>query len=183
MEPLLGRIAAAFDAVGVHYAVVGSVASSFHGEPRGTQDIDILARILSYDVASLASQFPEDEFYFDRDMVLDSLKSRQPFNIIDLRTMWKADVILPKEPYAGEQLARRQRVDLAGVPLYIATAEDTVISKMRWSKLAESERQINDVAGIVRVRGETLDRGLIEGLVARFGLEAEWARVLAIAAG
>ncbi|MES2642006.1 MAG: hypothetical protein V4850_21150 [Myxococcota bacterium] len=164
------------------YVVVGSVASSFHGEPRGTQDIDIVARILRSDVSKLAREFPEQDFYFDRDMVLDSIRSRQPFNIIDLRSMWKADIILPSEPYTNEQLARRQRVELAGVPVYVATAEDTVVSKMRWSKLAESDRQLNDVAGIIRVRGAALDRALISALVSRFGLEAEWARALQIAA-
>ena len=183
VEAFLGHLARALENSDVDYAVVGSVASSFHGEPRGTQDVDIVARILRYDVAKLAIQFPEEDFYFDRDMVYDSLKSRQPFNIIDIHTMWKADIILPSEPYAGEQLARRQRVEISGVPIYIATAEDTVISKMRWSKLAESERQLRDVAGIVRVRGDALDRSLIAALVARFGLEAEWARVLGIAAG
>ena len=153
------------------------MASSFHGEPRGTQDIDIVAQIRRSDVLNLAAHFPVDDFYFDRDLVIASLKSRQPFNIIDLRSMWKADFILPREPYTNEQLGRRQRVELAGVPLYVTTAEDTVISKMRWSLLTESDRQLADCAGILRVRGPDLDRALIEALVSRFGLEAAWARV------
>jgi hypothetical protein len=181
IEPFLAHLAGALQAVGIEYAVVGSVASSFHGEPRGTQDIDIVARVSRSDVVDLARQFPEADFYFDRDMVIDSLKTRQPFNIIDLRSMWKADIILPREPYAGEQLARRQRVELGGVLLFVASAEDTVISKMRWSQLTGSDRQLQDVAGIVRVRGPALDSTLISALVGRFGLEAEWARVLEIA--
>ena len=181
MEAFLSRLSQALEAAGVDYAVVGSVASSFHGEPRTTRDVDVVARIFRYDVARLAAQFPEEDFYFDRDMVLDSLQSRQPFNIIDLRTMWKADIILPSEPYTNEQLGRRLRVELAGVPLYVATAEDTVVSKMRWSLLTESDRQLGDCAGIVRVRGATLDRTLIAALVTRFGLEAQWARVLELA--
>jgi hypothetical protein len=169
------------DAVAVEYAVVGSVASSFHGEPRGTQDIDILARVSRLDVADLVRQFPEEDFYVDRDMIIESLRTRQPFNIIELRTMWKADIILPREPYATEQLARRQRVDLSGVTLYVAGAEDTAVAKMRWSRLAGSDRQLEDVAGIVRVRGPDLDRELVSALVSRFGLQSEWSRVLALA--
>lgn len=180
--PLLARLAAAFDSAKVEYAVVGSVASSFHGEPRSTQDIDVIARLGRADVARLAAEFPEEDFYFDRDMAIESLKTRQPFNIIDLRTMWKADIILPREPYTNEQLARRQRVNIEGVALFVATAEDTVISKMRWSQLAGSDRQLRDVAGIIRVRGASLDTTFISTLVGRFGLEAEWARVLEIAA-
>lgn len=178
LETLLSRVARAFEETGVEYAVVGSVASSFHGEPRMTRDLVVVARIQRGDVAALALAFPEEEFYFDRDMVLESLKTRQPFNIIDLQTMWKADIILPRDAYTSEQLARRQRVELAGVAICVTTAEDTIVAKLRWSKLAESERQLRDSAGIVRVRGATLDRDLIAALVGRFGLEAEWARVL-----
>lgn len=178
LESLPSRVAHAFEQVGVEYAVVGSVASSFHGEPRMTREIDVVARVQRGDVAALAREFPEEEFYLDRDMVIESLKTRQPFNIIDLQTMWKADIILPKDSYADEQLARRQRVDLAGVAIYVATAEDTVVGKLRWSKLTESERQLRDVAGILRVRGPQLDRHLIADLVARFGLEEEWAKAL-----
>ena len=168
LETLLSRVARAFEKAGVEYAVVGSVASSFHGEPRMTRDIDVVARLSRADVPRLAAEFPEEDFYFDREMVLESLRTRQPFNIIDLHTMWKADIILPRDAYTSEQLARRQRVELAGVAIYVTTAEDTIVAKRRWSKLAESERQLRDSAGIVRVRGATLDRDLIAALVGRF---------------
>lgn len=181
LEGLLSRVAGAFERAGVDYAVVGSVASSFHGEPRMTRDIDVVARLSRADVPRLAAEFPEEDFYFDREMVLESLKTRQPFNIIDLHTMWKADVILPRDVYASEQLARRQQVEISGVHVFVATAEDTIVSKMRWSKLAESERQLRDAAGVVRVRGTGLDRALVEQLVERFGLEAEWTKVLELA--
>lgn len=95
--------------------MVGTVASSFHGEPRMTRDIDVVARLSRANVPRLAAEFPEEDYYFDRDMVIESLKTRQPFNIIDLHTMWKADIILPRDVYASEQLARRQRVEVAGV--------------------------------------------------------------------
>jgi len=178
----LGQLARAFERVGVPYAVVGSVASGFHGEPRMTRDIDIVAKLYRSDVAALAKEFPGDDFYFDREMVIESMKSRQPFNIIHLETMWKADIILPREAYTNEQIDRRQRVELGGVGTYVITAEDTIVSKMRWSKLSESDRQLSDCAGIVRVQGEGLHRDLIAGLVTRFDLQTEWARVLEIAA-
>jgi hypothetical protein len=142
LEALWSRVSQALEKAGVEYAVVGSVASSFHGEPRMTRDVDVVARILRSNVATLAREFPEEDFYFDRDMVLESLKTRQPFN---------------------------------------TTAEDTMVAKLRWSKLAESERQLQDAAGIVRVRGAQLDRALIDALVVRLGLEAEWARTLVLA--
>lgn len=93
LETFLSRVARAFEGAGVEYAVVGSVASSFHGEPRMTRDLDVVARIQRGDVAALALAFPEEEFYFDPDMVLESLKTRQPFNIIDLSVHRQDDLV------------------------------------------------------------------------------------------
>lgn len=183
LERLLGHVVGALEVAAVEYAVVGSVASSFHGEPRMTRDIDVVARLSRANVSAFLECFPEDAFYLDRDTVRDSLRTRFPFNIIDLETMWKADIILPRDAYATELLSRRRLVELAGVVACVASAEDTLVAKLRWSRLASSELQLRDAAGVLRVTGPTLDRELIAGLVERFALEAEWARVLAIAGG
>jgi hypothetical protein len=53
-----------------------------------------------------------------------------------------------------------QRIVDVDVPT--ATAEDTIIAKLDWAKEGGSDRQIADVASIVRLRGEALDRGYIE---------------------
>ena len=65
----------------------------------------------------------------------------------------------PREAYTNEQIDRRQRVELGGVGTYVITAEDTIVSKMRWSKLSESDRQLSDCAGIVRVQDDWTDPG------------------------
>ncbi len=67
LEGFLAHLAGAFELTNVRYAVVGSLASSFHGEPRGTRDIDIVVQLHRLDVGRLAAHFPEEHFYFDRD--------------------------------------------------------------------------------------------------------------------
>lgn len=64
---------------------------------------------------------------------------------------------------------------LYGEYLYIATPEDIVLSKLEWAKLGKSSRQIEDAAGILKVRADELDVPYIEKWVTELGLTSEWA--------
>jgi hypothetical protein len=55
-----------------------------------------------------------------------------------------------------------------------ATAEDTIVAKLEWAKLGASDRQLEDVAGIVRVRGADLDFDYIEHWVTELQLVEQW---------
>jgi predicted nucleotidyltransferase len=76
-------------------------------------------------------------------------------------------------------LARRQPAELMGTRTYVATAEDSIVSKLEWAKQSDSTRQLRDVAGIVATRADALDLDYIERWVSALGLEAEWARARA----
>ena len=90
---------------------------------------------------------------------------------------WKADLILRKErPFSRAEFERRQPADIAGVPVYVATAEDTIVAKLEWARAGESERQLRDVIGILEVSGERLDRDYIARWIAELGLHALWDR-------
>jgi hypothetical protein len=77
--------------------------------------------------------------------------------------------------------AQLAAIDLEGVPLYAATAEDVVISKLEWAKLGESERQIQDVAGMLRARWNELDRAYVAKWVRELGPGAQWQHTCGIA--
>jgi hypothetical protein len=95
-----------------------------------------------------------------------------------MTTGWKADLIIRKaRPFSIEELARRQPAELMGTRTYVATAEDSIIAKLEWAKQSDSTRQLRDVAGIVAMRGNTLDLEYVERWVSELGLEVEWARV------
>jgi hypothetical protein len=61
-----------------------------------------------------------------------------------------------------------------GLTLFVAPAEDVILSKLEWAKLSESERQLNDVAGIVRTQGDALDFEYIDRWVVALSLETQW---------
>ncbi len=158
--------------------VAGSFASTFHGLPRTTQDIDL---VIDPDVGSLdllLKQLPEDLYYVDCDTAREALRDRTQFNIIDMATGWKMDCIIRKNrAFSISELERKESVELLGVQINISSPEDTIISKLEWAKLGGSERQLRDVQGIVDVRGAQLDLNYIERWVDELELGHQWGQI------
>lgn len=153
----------------------GSFASAYYGAARSTQDIDLVVEANPARLEELARQLPKESYYFDLAAALEGLKHRSMFNIIDLATGWKIDFILRKErAFSEEEFQRRRRAQLHGVPVFIASAEDVILSKLEWSKLSQSQRQIDDVVTILRARSGSLDQSYLRKWVASLQIEAEW---------
>lgn len=171
----LRRLVGALESAGIPYMVTGSFASSFHGTPRASQDIDFVVDPSPEQIRRLAYLLPPSEYYMDERAALDALRRRGMFNIIDLSTGWKGDLIIRKDrPFSLEEFRRRQLVEVAGMRLALATPEDVILAKLEWGKSGESSRQIEDAAGILRVRGTELDLDYLEGWVSELGLQEPW---------
>lgn len=161
------------------YMLTGSYASAVHGTPRATQDIDIVIGPSPAQLGTLLEQLPDTAYYVSREAALDALARRGQFNVIDFETGWKVDFIVVKaREFSREELARRRAIEVDGVPLYVASAEDVVIAKLEWAKLGASTRQLEDVAGIVRMQAEQLDRAYVERWVGELGLNDQWSEAL-----
>ena len=174
---LLSRLAAKLDAAGIPYMITGSFASTYHGTTRTTHDIDVVIDADRAALETLVRSFPDDEYYVDLDAALDALAHRSQFNVIDLATGWKADLIVRKDrEFSRAELARREPAEILGARVFVATAEDTIVSKLEWAKIGESERQLRDVAGILDVRRGRLDLEYVERWVRELGLEEVWSR-------
>jgi hypothetical protein len=155
--------------------LTGSFASAFHGAPRTTQDVDIVIAPTLGSLHKLIKEFPQESYYLSRDAALQAYGSEGLFNVIDFDSGWKIDFILRKaRGFSLEEFERRQKADLLGTTLFVATAEDVIVSKLEWAKLAQSERQILDVVGILRTKGESLDYPYLERWVVALSLQSQW---------
>lgn len=172
------RLTAALDGAGVPYMVVGSLASSLHGQPRSTQDVDFVCQMKREHVAMLGARLDPERYYFDEEMATDAVRRCSMFNIIDMASGWKADIIIPKwTRHARSEFPRRMQVAYGDVSLWCATPEDTLIAKLRWAKEGGSARQLEDASGIVRLQGNNLDAAYIAEWVLELELEQEWSEV------
>jgi len=162
----LVAVAGAFDAVGAPWAIGGSVASSSYGEPRSTNDVDVVAILDELGARALTAQLGT-AFYADADMAAEAARTRRSFNAIDTRSFIKVDVFFPPlGPLGTGQLDRRRFLEIVpGAPaLPVLGAEDIVLQKLRWYALTghTSERQWRDVLSVLRTVGDRIDSAYLE---------------------
>lgn len=157
----------------IPYMVTGSLASSYHGEPRSTRDVDIVIDPDPQALEMLAEGLAAAGFYIDRDVALKALVSRSQFNAIGPDAT-KVDFIVRRDrPFSIEEFRRRQPADLLGTAGFVATAEDVVLAKLEWAAASGSERQLDDAAGIVAI-ASGLDLAYIDRWAAVLGVDDTW---------
>lgn len=155
------EVTAALDKLGIVYLVGGSFASSVHGIPRSTQDVDFLVELGRGSVDALVAEL-SPRFYIDADMIRDAIDRRATFNVIHLATMFKVDMFVSSgSPLLREEMSRRQAFEL-GDParrVYVCSPEDIVVQKLDWYRRGDriSDRQWGDLIGVLKVRRGSLD--------------------------
>lgn len=176
---VIARVVAALTKANVPYMLTGSLASSLHGIPRSTQDIDIVIATDRPGLERLLGQFPEAEFYVSRDAAMQALRLTSLFNVIELASGWKIDFILRKaRDFSHVEFERRMAAEALGISIHVATPEDVVLAKLEWAKRSESEKQLEDAAGVLESQGDRLDRAYLARWVGELGLEAQWDAVV-----
>jgi len=184
MEGALRRFVNALERAGVPYMLTGSHAGGYWGPGRATQDIDFVIMPSREQLRLFVDQLTPSEFYVDSGVAFEALHEHGQFNAIDYASAYKADFIIRKQrPFSEEEFRRRTHAIVADVPVMVATAEDVILSKLEWSKVGGSTRQIEDVARIVGSRRDELDRRYIDEWVRQLALEQQWNAALEAAGG
>lgn len=168
-------IRAALDAAGVPYMLTGSLASSLYGEPRTTHDVDLVVVVTREQVRLIVERFKRMGLYVSQEAAAAALDTNTDFNVIDFSGGWKVDLVIRKDrPFSRTEFERRREVEYDGTQMPIASAEDVVIAKLEWAKIGGSDRQIDDVAGILRAQKEALDFTYVDEWVASLELTEQW---------
>ncbi len=165
----------AFETLRVPYFLAGSMASSVHGIYRATADADFVAALRPHHAEPLV-RLLQPAFYADLEAVRAAIASLRSFNVIHLDSMLKVDVFVPSTaPFHLTQM-RRRVLQAAGpesqTTFYVASPEDTVLAKLQGYRDggAVSDRQWNDVLGVLKVQGATLDRAYLDQWGRELGL-------------
>ena len=161
------EVTSAFDRLGIGYALGGSWASSFHGEPRSTRDADITVEPFPGREAELAASFGPD-YYLSLDAVTRAVRERRTFNIINTIAGFKVDVFVRKDAaFDRSVMDRRRPITSPGDswhPLVMISPEDSILLKLEWYRLGgeTSERQWLDVLGVLRIQAGRLDEAYLD---------------------
>jgi hypothetical protein len=151
------ELLAKLESSGIPYMVTGSFASSFHGEPRASNDADIVIAPTGEQLESFLRSLGSD-YYADPDTARDAFRRKKMFNVIDNRRGWKADLIVLKDrEFSREEFRRRVPGRVNGLPAAMASPEDVILAKLEWAARGESEMQFRDALGVATSRWPDLD--------------------------
>jgi hypothetical protein len=159
----------------IRFAIGGSWASTAFGEPRFTNDVDILAEFTEESFEAFSAHLP-NSFYMDAEDALTAIRLGRPFNVIHMPTAFKFD-FFPAAAFAlGMQELDRAIYLTAGAlsqaPAPFVTPEDVLLAKLHWFRSGGevSEVQWRDIEGIVRACASTLDRPYLHQSAAKVGV-------------
>jgi hypothetical protein len=162
----------AFEQAGIAYMVVGSLASNFHGIPRSTRDADFVIELRSDTLRMLSSALPPGL----------TLQTQTGFEGVTGTTLFVIELaqqpfvcelfVRSDDPHDTERFSRRMRVTMFGRPVWIATAEDMIVTKLRWAADARRLKDRDDIRNMVAVRQDRLDWTYINQWAARHGTSA-----------
>jgi hypothetical protein len=177
---LLRYVVEILEAQELPYAVVGSFASAIYGEPRYTNDIDIVLCLTTDAVERLCDAFPAAEFYVSLSAAREAVRTCGQFNVIHPSSGNKIDFMIARDDAWGrEQIARRIRQPiLPGREAFVAAPEDVILGKLLYYREGGSEKHLRDIAAMLQISGDEIDRAYIDQRVRDLGFVHEWQAAL-----
>jgi hypothetical protein len=171
------------NALGFTYMVTGAVAAIIYGEPRLTNDIDIVVALGrgADDAGRLHAAFDDREFYVPPVDVI-AIEAARPahghFNLIHVPTALKADIYPVGDALHHWALPLRRSMRIGAVDVDVAPPEYVILRKLQYFRDGGSEKHLRDVRAILAYHGDTIDAEAVAAQVERLGLAEEWGRAL-----
>jgi hypothetical protein len=159
-----------FEELGISYYITGGVAAISYGEPRTTQDLDLVMAISPDVIDRLSDALTEAGFYVPG---IDDVKSgrMRTLQIIEMESISRADLVVAgTDEFERLKFTRRRVIEFEGTALYFASPEDVILNKLRWRQRSGSEKQWRDVLGVLKVQAENLDYGYMREWAEQLGL-------------
>lgn len=123
----------------------GSMAMAAYAGPRYTRDFDFIVHLKTSDALLLADYFKEG-YYYDEGSMIDAIKHKTMFNIIDHKSNYKTDfIILRDDEFEKIKFERRKIIQFLDFNIYVISAEDLLLSKLVWIQQIQSAIQSEDI--------------------------------------
>jgi hypothetical protein len=171
-DEALVAVIAVLEQVGAPYVLVGSLATNFHGIPRSTRDADIVVAFEASTLDRLAAALvPELQIQPQTSFETVTGTMRHVIEVHDspfiLELFESSD-----DPHDRARIARRLRVRVLDHDTWVLTAEDVVVTKLRWGQHANRAKDLDDARNVLAVCHDDLDMAYIRRWCADHGTTA-----------
>ncbi len=137
----------------LRFHLTGGLASSFYGEPRFTQDIDIVIQVARGESLTQLIRDLSTRFIVDRAAVEDAVIRRSIFQALHQETLIKVDFHVG-ESIEGELDRSKNEEILSGVVVPLVSKEDAILSKLIWVSKGSNKGR-HDVKMMLKRSGKT----------------------------
>lgn len=160
----------------IPYFVTGSQASIVYGEPRFTNDVDIVIGLEIRQIPAFLKSFERDDFYLSESAVRSAVERRGMFNLIDSTTGGKIDFVVAKDSdFERSRFSRVRNLEFSSTESVVfASPEDVILKKMQWFMKDQSDRHVRDILGILRIQNDAVDLSYIESWLEKLGVTNVW---------
>lgn len=141
----------------IPYMVTGSLASNYFGITRSTKDADILIQTDSASISALARRV-KHPLHLNPQMSFESITGTSRYVVENKEGEYVIELfLLSDDPHDQERFKRRRNIPMQNQSVWVASPEDVIVTKLRWSKLGKRTKDVDDVRNVIAVQAETLD--------------------------
>ncbi len=180
-EDFIKMILTVLDRAGIDYMIGGAVAAWAWGEPRSTQDLDLVIHLGMEKVNGLSKELEKVEIYLPAEIIFESIheiRGDLPINAIHGTSGYKAEMFLVRETDEFRKLAFKRRVKVDFGPMlgkvFVHSPEDLILYKMLYYSLSQQTKHIRDIGAIIGAMNEKLDYAYIQKWAKQKDLTAIW---------
>ena len=147
----------ALDAAAIPYMIVGSLASNFHGVPRSTRDADFVVQLSPDSLQRLRASLPAG-LALERQSAFEGVTGTVRHGITLSGSPFICELFeLSDDPHDRMRFDRKVRARVLGREAYVASAEDMIVTKLRWTAGAGRSKDREDVRNMLVIQGSSLD--------------------------
>ena len=147
----------ALETLEIPYLLVGSFSSNYYGVARSTKDADFVVQLGSQSIRVITDRLGP-QFRLDPQMSFETVTMTNRHIIDVVGIPFRIDLFhLSDDAHDQERFRRRRRIRLLDRHVSLPTAEDVIITKLRWIPQAKRTKDWDDVRDVVAVQGDHLD--------------------------
>jgi len=152
----------------VDYMIGGAIAEWAWGEPRATQDLDVVINLPIKSIGKFSKELEKRDMLVPVDIMLDRIAEDRadiPLNAIHLRqSSFQRKILIDYGPPIGK--------------VYVHSPEDLILYKLIYLGISGQPKHARDIAAILKANRDKIEFEYIEEWVTRLGLGSEWKEML-----